>query len=122
MYDNAYQSMECPPDNVFEDDDMFDGWLIDQRRKRDKEQKQKQVDTMKNVSDKAQEVFLFAPTREDADKVYDLNDPDARIKLRQRQNVIDQRGEGEAQDLPDTQLELRQQQMEEYKAKLRKGS
>ena len=122
MYDNAYQSMECPPDNVFEDDDMFDGWLIDQRRKRDKEQKQKQVDTMKNVSDKAQEVFLFAPTREDADKVYDLNDPDARIKLRQRQNVIDQRGEVEAQDLPDTQLELRQQQMEEYKAKLRKGS
>ena len=77
---------------------------------------------MKNVSDKDQEVFVFAPTREDADKVYDLNDPDARIKLRQRQNVIDQRGEVEAQDLPDTQLELRQQQMEEYKAKLRKGS
>ena len=121
MYDNAYQSMECPPDDVFEDDDMFDGWLIDQRRKREKEQKQKQVDTMKNVPDSAQEVFVFAPTREDADKVYDLNDPDARIKLRQRQRLIDNNIDVDAKDLPDTQLELRKQQLEEYKEKLKRG-
>ena len=28
MYDNAHQSNECPSDEVFEDDDMFDGWMI----------------------------------------------------------------------------------------------
>ena len=80
MYDNAYQSMDCPSEEVFEDDDMFDGWLIDQRRKREKDQKQKQIDTMESVPDGAQEVFLFAPTREDANKVYDLNDEEGRIK------------------------------------------
>ena len=121
MYDNAYQSMECPPEEVFEDDDMFDGWLIEQRRKREKDQKQKQVDLMKNVPDSAQEVFVFAPTREDANKVYDLNDRDSRMKIKQRQQLIEQRVEVEAQDLPDTQLELRQQQMEEYKEKLKRG-
>ena len=63
MYDGAYQSMECPSDEVFEDDDMFDGWMIDQRRTREKEQKQKEVDSTKNVPDSAQEVFVFAPDR-----------------------------------------------------------
>ena len=121
MYDNAYQSMECPPDEVFKDDDMFDGWLIDQRREREKDQKQKQVDKVGNVPDSAQEVFVFAPTREDADKVYDLNTQDARIKIQQRQRYIEANEEVDAKDLPDTQLELRQQQVEEYKAKLKGG-
>jgi hypothetical protein len=121
MYDNAYQSMECPPDAVFEDDDMFDGWLIEQRREREKDQKQKQVDKVGNVPDSAQEVFVFAPTREDADKVYDLNTQDARVKIQQRQRFIETHEAVEAKDLPDTQLELRQQQVEEYKSKLKGG-
>ena len=123
MYDNAYQSMDCPPDEVFEDDDMFDGWMIDQRRKRDKDQKQKQVDNMKNVPDSAQEVFVFAPTRDDANKVYNLNDAEGRSKIRQREKFLDQKGDDlvPAQHLPDTQLELRKQQIEEYKNKMKRG-
>ena len=113
--------MECPADSVFEDDDMFDGWMIDQRRTRESDQKQKQVDTMKNISDKAQEVFLFAPTREDADNIYNLNDEDSRRKIQQRQKFISDHGSVEAKDLPDTKLELRRQQNEEYKNKMRKG-
>ncbi len=121
MYDNAYQSMECPPDEVFEDDDMFDGWIIDQKRNREKEQKQKQVDTLKNIDDKAQEVFVFAPTREDANQVYDLNDTEGRMKIKQRQNFIEQHGSVEAKHLPDTRLELQRQQIDEYKSKMRGG-
>ena len=121
MYDNAYQSMECPSDDVIEDDDMFDGWMIDQRRNRDKEQKQKQVDTMNKISESAQEVFVFAPTREDADKIYDMNDMDARMKIKQRSKTIEQRGKVDAKDLPDTQMDLRNQQMQEYKDKMRRG-
>jgi len=121
MYDNAYQSLECPPEAVFDDHDMFDGWMLDQKRTREKEQKQKQVDTMKGVPDSAQEVFVHAPTREDADQVYDLNDPTSRMKIQQRQRVIRAQGSVEAQNLPDTQMELRKQQMEEYKSKLKRG-
>jgi hypothetical protein len=100
---------------------VFDGWLLDQRRTREKEQKQKQVDTMKNVPDGAQEVFVFAPNREDANKVYDLNDPDSRRKIQQRQKMIEARGSVDAKDLPDTQMELRKQQMDEYKSKMQRG-
>ncbi len=121
MYDNAYQSPEAPSDDVFEDDDMFDGWMIDQKRLREKDQKQKQVDTLNNVPDKAQEVFVFAPTKEDAERVYDLNDTTSRMKIKQRQKFIDAKGEVEAKDLPDTQMELRNQQMREYKEKMSRG-
>ena len=121
MYDNAQQSPDCPSDNIIEDDDMFDGWLIDQRRTREKEQKQKHVDTINNIPDKAQEVFVFSPTREDADRVYDMNDQDSRMKIKQRQAVIAQRGKVDAQDLPDTKLELRNQQIQEYKDKMHRG-
>ena len=121
MYDNAYQSMECPSDEVFEDDDMFDGWMIDQRRARAKDNKQKELDNTKNIPDKAQEVFVFAPTREDADKIYDLNDTTARMKIKQRTEMIEKLGTVEAQHLPDTQIELRNQQREEYKAKMHRG-
>ena len=122
MYDNAYQNMECPSDDVFEDDDMFDGWMIDQRRTREKEHKQKELDYMQNIPDKAQEVFVFAPNREDADKIYDLNDTAGRMKIKQRTEMIEKLGSVEAKDLPDTKMELRNQQREEYKNKMRKGN
>lgn len=121
MYDNAHQSTEPPPDEVFDDDDMFDGWMIDQRRKREKEVKQKQADVAANIPDNAQEVFLYAPTREDADKIYDLNDEDSRVTIKKRQDYIQHFESVQAQDLPDTKLELRRQQIEEYKQKMRKG-
>ena len=79
------------------------------------------MDTTKNIPDKAQEVFVFAPTREDADKVYDLNDTTGRMKIKQRNDMIEKLGSVEAKDLPDTQMELRNQQMEEYKNKMHKG-
>ena len=74
-----------------------------------------------NIDSKAQEVFVFAPTREDADKVYDLNDLDSRMKLKQRQQFLQARKKVEAKDMPDTQIDLRRQQVEEYKSKFRKG-
>ena len=120
MYEGTYQSPECPPDEVFEDDDMFDGWLIVQKRKRETSQNTKHVDNMKGISDKAQEVFVYAPNREDADTIYDLNDVQGRMKIKQREQYIEQHGEVQAIDLPDTKLEVRQQAIQEYKDKLKK--
>tara|TARA_R100000808_G_scaffold23947_1_gene53959 strand:- start:5535 stop:6587 length:1053 start_codon:yes stop_codon:yes gene_type:complete len=119
MYENAYQSMECPSDEVFEDDDMFDGWMIEQRRTREKEQKQKETNTLNNIPDKAQEVFIPAPSREDADKIYAMNTDTARRTIKERADTIERLGEVRAQDLPDTKLELRNQQREEYMAKMK---
>lgn len=119
MYDSAYQSLDCPSDDVFDDDDMFDGWMIHQRRTREKEQKQKETDTLNNIPDKAQEVFVFAPTREDADNIYNLNTEEGRQIIKQRTDFIEAKGDVRAQDLPDTQMQLRNQQRQEYMAKMK---
>ena len=52
-----------------------------------------------------------------------MNDPDARMKIKQREQMIlaHNGDEVRAQDLPDTALELRKQQMEEYKEKMKGG-
>ena len=79
------------------------------------------VENNGKIPEGAQEVFLHAPTREDANRVYDLNDLDGRMTIQQRQKVIQTRGRVDAKDMPDTQMELRRQQVEEYKNKFRKG-
>ena len=121
MYENTYQNPDCPSEEVFEDDDMFDGWLIAQKRKREQEQKTKQVDNLKGIKDGAQEVFVYAPNREDANKIYNLNDVNGRQKIQQRERFIEHHGSVSAIDLPDTKLEVRQQAIQEYKDKFRKG-
>jgi hypothetical protein len=106
MYDGAYQSPDCPSDAVIENDDMFDGWLIDQRRTRDKEQSQRRVEVAGNWKDSAQEVFITAPTKEDAQNVYDLNDLTARMTIKERTEAIEKHGVLEDKHLPDVKRSL----------------
>ena len=76
MYDNVYESMECPPDNVIEDDDVLDGWLIIQKRKREEEQKKSSADNVIGNSkiNNADEVFIMTDPQSAKD-VDSLNDP-----------------------------------------------
>ena len=73
IYDNIKESHEAPPDDVIDDDDACDGYLIEQRRKRDKQRGQKAADELTNVHPGAQEVFIPAETPEDAARVHALN-------------------------------------------------
>lgn len=116
MYDNAHQSNECPSDEVFEDDDMFDGWMIVQKRKREEEQKKQQTDAV-NTTDfgNAGEVFISAPTNADAKKIYDLNEATQRRTIKERAAVIEKRGKVQAANMPDTQRALVNQMAEQYR-------
>ena len=116
MYENAQQSMECPSDEVFEDDDMFDGWMIDQRRKREEEMKKKQTDAV-NLTNygNAGEVFIMADSADDAGKIYDLNETNQRMTIKERTKMIERRGRVEAHELPDTQRQLTRQAASQYK-------
>jgi hypothetical protein len=87
LYDNVYQHPECPADAVVEDDDLLDGWLIDQRR--DREAKATggggRVQLVGNEKIRgSQEVYLVAETPADARKVVDLNDEFGRAVQKQR--------------------------------------
>ena len=121
MYDNAYESMECPPDDVFADDDMFDGWMIYQRRQREKERKQQDLDRVagKNAGN-AGEVFIVAESEQDVARIQSLNDAGTRRQLQQKFNYIkSQDGTVKEKDLPDVKMDLRRQAAEQFKNSMR---
>jgi len=115
MYDNAYESLECPPDHIIEDDDMFDGWKITQRRKHEKNKMQKHAD--ESVGDKhrgAGELFIPAKDAEHARKINQLNDQTAAEIKKQREQVIKKKGKVKESQLPDVQRDLQMQANQQY--------
>jgi hypothetical protein len=121
MYDNAYESMDCPPDEVFADDDMFDGWMVFQRRQREKERKRQDLDRIagKNAGN-AGEVFLVAENETDVDRIQSLNDAGTRRQLQQKFNYIKSQDTiVKEKDLPDVKMDLRRQAAEQFKNSMR---
>lgn len=118
MYDSAYQHPECPPDKVFEDDDIFDGWMIVQKRENEKIKNKNRTEKMlegKNLN-KAGEIFIMANSQEEAQNIYDLNDNTSRHIIKERENTIKRSaGTVESNRLPDAQRELTVKMNEQFK-------
>ena len=94
LYDNVYESMECPSEEIINDDDCLDGWFIEQRRKHENEKKQQKVN---NLLDKAKaknagEVFLIASNNEDIDTINSLNTNRSNQVKQERMNLLNQKG------------------------------
>lgn len=115
MYDNIRESMECPPDNIIEDDDMCDGWLIIQNRKREKELKEKQTQEVVGKASGAQELFIPAKSKEDAQRVNSMNDQGTKIIMAQRQNQIKKQGIVKDGDLVDNKLKKQNITIQQFK-------
>jgi hypothetical protein len=108
VYDNAHQHPECPADLVLEDDDLFDGWMVEQRRKR-REQAPLDAGVANERIRNSQEVYLVAQTPADAHKVQGLNDAEARCVSRQRFEALARHGELNETEMPDTKARFRQE-------------
>ena len=100
MYDNIQESMDCPTDDVIEDDDLLDGWFIVQRKKREKEQAEADFDnsTQNEKIKNSGEIFVVASNKQEADKVDMLNDIHGNIVKKQRMAKI-KASDGVASDL-----------------------
>lgn len=123
MYDNAHEHMSCPPDAVFEDDDMFDGWMILQRRENEKNKAKQRTEKMLESKklNKAQEVYLVANSQEEAKNIYGLNDDQSRSIIKEREKSIESAKDGlDHSSLPDVQRSLVMQTNQQY-AKTFKG-
>lgn len=118
MYDSAYQHPECPPDNVFEDDDMFDGWMILQKRENEKTRNKNRTEKIlegKNL-DKAGEVFIVANSKEEAQNIYDLNDHNSRHIIKEREIILKNTSNSiDVSQLPDVQRDLQLQTNQQFK-------
>lgn len=78
IYKNVRSHPECPMDEIIEDHNAFDGWMINQNRK-DRAEKFSKVQ-LANVRPDAQNVYLFG-NQEQAKDVYSLNDSKGRQKI-----------------------------------------
>jgi hypothetical protein len=108
MYDSIKDYTDCPADEIINDDDMLDGWLILKRQERENNMTQNQAGQLiKN--DKianSDEIYLVANTIDDAKKVDRLNTNFARDLKKKRFNFIEKKGEVSEVSLPDVQQRL----------------
>jgi hypothetical protein len=122
MYDAASEHPECPPDNIIEDDDMFDGWMIKHRRDRDRQQK---VDTMDDIlggkHGDAHEVYIPAKTKQDIEQIEMLNDTEAKIIKAQRSKQIQNKGRVSQLNLHDERMRMQIEAQSQFRDKV-KGS
>ncbi len=117
MYDSIFESPECPPDCIIEDDDMLDGWLIKSRRDREKERDLQNVERILGDKHKnSGEIFMMATNQEEARKIDNLNTPEAKRIKAQRAQMVQQRGEVTDKEFPDVQIDLLQQSQSKGRA------
>jgi len=106
MYDNVYQSPECPPHEVIDDDDCLDGWLIKQRKEREsttRENANKKAMTNPKIAN-AQEVFVKVDSPEDAQRVFDMNSERGKQIIGQRAQKIEEKGRVKQGDFEDVAM------------------
>lgn len=108
LYDSVYSHPECPAEDIISDDDLLDGWMIGQRRERDRKLKSKQGEELiKNDAIRnSDEVYLVADTVDDAKKVVDMNDDFAKAAQKRRFDVLKKKGEINELDMPDTKQRI----------------
>lgn len=94
MYDNVYESSECPSDKIIDDDDCLDGWFIDQRRKGEKAKKEHEANTFtqnKKIAN-AGEVFMVASNPEEIANIASYNNAQTRNIKKNRVSQIFKEG------------------------------
>ena len=106
MYDSIYDHPECPSDNVIDDDDMLDGWMILQRRKNEQNKNQKKIDDLNPKLKNAQEVFLMANNQETAEEILSLNSQESMHKMNEKFAYVKAHGQANESELPDVRRDL----------------
>ena len=117
MYENAYQHPDCPDESVISDDDCFDGWMIYENRKREKEQKKKRIDEL--ADKKGDELFIMS-NKGEAKDIYDVNNEGDNMKLRQRFKQIRRDGIVDETELFDVKMDLNRQAADQARDRRRK--
>jgi len=82
-YDGINQSANRPSEAVVQDDIAMDGWSINERIKREEEDKKRQSESLlPSKMSKAGEILIPATTREQIKNVYEMNDSRGKAKLK----------------------------------------
>lgn len=108
LYDNISEFPDCPSDEIIEDDDCLDGWLILKRREQDKERGKNEILEKVGSNINANEIFVVTGP-ENADKVYGLNDAQAQMITRSRLEMVKNKEDVNYTDFGDIKQEFMMQ-------------
>ncbi len=117
LYDSVYKSADVPPEHVINDDDMLDGWMIFQKRKREKEiAKQALQDKISPNIARHDEIFIMAGADEHSlvgkdsfDLIYDMNDTAGKVAFKKRMAQIQRDKIVDESSMLETQEQIRMQ-------------
>lgn len=113
MYDKIYEHPECPQDDIINDDDALDGWMMFQKQKNDLQKKEKGVDSMLSGKIKnSSEVFLMAGNKDQAQDILGLNSQESSNIVKSKIDTVISRGVVRDGELPDVKQRLMKQLQE----------
>lgn len=88
-FDNIKKSYECPNQEILNDPDATEGWVLYQNKEREKDKKRQAAeDSLKGKSKDANEVFFMADSKEEEQEIYGLNDPANRKFIKEMQTYV----------------------------------
>tara|TARA_B100000519_G_C14257018_1_gene445532 strand:- start:3234 stop:4268 length:1035 start_codon:yes stop_codon:yes gene_type:complete len=117
MYDNISESHESPVDDIIQDDDALDGWLIKQRRESEKRKNQKGNEDRLGAHSGADEVYVVTEGKEEAEAVYDMNDGEAMYNVSERFATLERDGEIDYTAFGDVKRRLNEQMNDMMKSR-----
>lgn len=118
MYDNVNESYESPARDVIEDDDLLDGWLIIQHKKREADRTKSELEnTMNDKVKNSDEIFMMAGSKKDANRIDSMNSLGGKMVKKERKEAIQRAGKLSQQNLPDQKILIQNQVNQQYKDK-----
>ena len=122
IYENIQESMDCPPEEIINDNDALDGWFIVQRKKQEKNKSEKDFD-QKVKSDKiknSSEVFVMARGQKEKERVDNMNSVHGKAIKGQRFNTIKKHGSVGQHQFADEKLKLQSQATQQFRNSVRR--
>jgi hypothetical protein len=128
MYDNILEHPECPTENILNDDDALDGWMIHQRRQREKDKTTNEMDKL--LGDKRHHQEIFIPVKDEdgnpsndqaqIDRINSMNTIEAKIAKAKREAALQHNEIIAEQDLPDVRQDMQMRANEEMMKGMRR--
>ncbi len=119
LYDNINEHPEPPDKDVVEDDDLLDGWIIVEQKKRENAKREQEGGKHKSG---AQEVYVMADTQDDANRINNMNDASTAFMKRQRAAVLKTKKVVGEQHMPDAKQQMSVQAAQQFRERMQQSS
>ena len=123
MYDNVYESLDCPADDAIEDDDMLDGWFLLQKEKRKKEKGEREIEQItgnEKIKNSSEIFVMTGSNKKDVDRINSLNSTTSSEIKKQREKLIKKKGEVSQNEFMDVKVNLNKASNQKFKGNFRR--